>query len=122
MNIPVKCPSCVGKLFITEFSCPECRTTIRGSFELPVLAALDREEESFLKTFLAAKGNIKEVERRLGISYPTVKSRLEAILDKLGLGAVQAETKRRTLAVVERLERGEINAQEAVALLKELGE
>ena len=120
MNIPVKCPCCHGKLLVTEFSCPDCKTTIKGNFELPAVAGLEAEEEAFVNVFLAAKGNIKEVERRLGVSYPTVKARLEAVLNKLGLGAMQAETRRRRLEILERLERGEIGAGEAAAQLKAL--
>jgi hypothetical protein len=120
MNIPNKCPSCSGKVIVTELSCADCKTTIKGSFDLPLFAALCPEDENFLRVFLAARGSIKEVERQLNISYPTVKGRLDALLNKLGLGSLQAEAKRRRLDVVARLERGEISAQEAVGLLKEL--
>lgn len=120
MNIPNKCPSCAGKFVVTELCCTDCKTSVRGSFELPVFAALSPEEEGFLRVFLAAKGSIKEVERQLGISYPTVKGRLESLLNKLGLGSLQAEFKQRRLEVIARLERGEITAQEAVGALKNL--
>lgn len=120
MNIPNKCPSCGGKVTVTELCCGDCKTTVKGNFELPVFASLSHEEEGFLRVFLAARGSIKEVERQLGISYPTVKGRLESILNKLGLGSLQAEAKARRLEIVEQLERGEITAQEAVALLKGL--
>jgi len=69
---------------------------------------------------LSARGSIKEVERCMGISYPTVKSRLEAVLAKLGLSHPQSEARRRRLEIVEKLERGEIPAGEAIALLKNL--
>lgn len=118
MNIPIKCPSCSGKLVVAQLCCTDCKTAISGSFELPQLAALLPEEENFLRVFLAARGSIKEVERQLGISYPTVKGRLEALLNKLGLGSLQEEAKRRRLQVIERLERGEIKAQDAIAQLK----
>ena len=120
MNIPNKCPSCSGKLIVTELCCSDCKTTIKGGFELPLFAALDPADENFLRVFLAARGNIKEVERQLAISYPTVKGRLESLLNKLGLGSLQAEAKSRRLEVVERLERGEITAQQAIELLKGL--
>ena len=103
---------------MTELCCTDCKTTISGGFELPQLAALLPEEENFLRVFLAAHGSIKEVERQLGISYPTVKARLEALLNKLGLGSLREEAKRRRLQVLERLERGEVTAQEAIAQLK----
>lgn len=120
MNIPNKCPSCSGKVVVTELCCSDCKTTVKGSFELPSFASLSPEDESFLRVFLAARGNIKEVERQLGISYPTVKGRLDNLLNRLGLGSLQAEGKKRRLEIVERLERGEITAQEAIGLLKGL--
>ncbi|OGS52286.1 MAG: hypothetical protein A3J79_03270 [Elusimicrobia bacterium RIFOXYB2_FULL_62_6] len=120
MNIPYKCPSCSGKVIVTELCCDECKTSIKGNFELPELACLNEEDDRFLKTFLAARGSIKEMERCLGISYPTVKSRMEALLAKLGLGQLQSEAKRRRLEIVEKLEKGEIPAQEAIKLLNEL--
>ncbi|MDO8805976.1 MAG: DUF2089 domain-containing protein [Elusimicrobiota bacterium] len=120
MNIPNKCPSCSGKVLVTELCCSDCKTTVKGSFDLPLFAALSSEDENFLRVFLAARGNIKEVERQLNISYPTVKGRLDALLNRLGLGSLQAEAKKRRLGIVERLERGEITAQEAIGLLKGL--
>ncbi|MFA7007942.1 MAG: DUF2089 domain-containing protein [Elusimicrobiales bacterium] len=120
MNIPVKCPSCSGKITVTELCCDECKTSIKGNFELPELASLNEEDGRFLKVFLSARGSIKEVERCMGISYPTVKSRLEAVLAKLGLSHPQSEARRRRLEIVEKLERGEIPAGEAIALLKNL--
>ncbi|MBI4349923.1 MAG: DUF2089 domain-containing protein [Elusimicrobia bacterium] len=118
--MPNKCPSCSGKILVTELCCSDCKTTVKGSFELPAFAALATEDEGFLRVFLAARGNIKEVERQLDISYPTVKNRLEALLNRLGLGSLQAEAKKRRLEIVERLERGEITPQEAIGLLKGL--
>jgi hypothetical protein len=122
MNIPSKCPSCNGKVVVTQLCCTDCKTTINGSFELPQFASITAEEENFLRVFLAARGSIKEVERQLGISYPTVKNKLEALLNKLGLGTLQDEAKRRRMQIVERLERGEITAQDAIGLLKKLEE
>ena len=87
---------------------------------MPLFARLEPEDEGFLKIFLASRGSIKEVERRLGISYPTVKGRLEALLTKLGLGAERSWEKPSRLGVIERLERGEISAQEAAELLRSL--
>ena len=122
MNIPNKCPSCSGRLAVTELCCSDCKTMIKGDFSLPQFAMLLPEEESFLRVFLAARGSIKEVERQLNISYPTVKSRLEALLNRLGLGSLQAEARKRRIEILEKLERGEITAAEAVVVLKGLEE
>ena len=120
MNIPNKCPACGGGLVVAELCCNECKTSIKGGFELPELVCLCEEERKFLEVFLAARGNIKEVERCLRISYPTVKSRLEAILSRLGLGQLQSEMKRQRLEAVEKLERGEITPVEAIKRLRDL--
>jgi len=107
---------------VAELYCSDCKTTIKGSFDLPVFALLSGDDEKFLRIFLAARGSIKEVERQLNISYPTVKARLDALLNKLGLGSLQAEEKKSRMEIVERLERGEITAQNAIGLLKKLEE
>jgi len=122
MKMPVKCPSCDGRLLVTEVCCAECRTSVKGSFDLSEFSVLTREEETFLRVFLAARGSVKEVGRQLGISYPTVKGRLESLLNALGLGSMRAAARERRLEVLRRLERGEIKAGEAVAQLRRLEE
>ncbi|OGS13081.1 MAG: hypothetical protein A2234_09575 [Elusimicrobia bacterium RIFOXYA2_FULL_58_8] len=120
--MPNACPSCSGNLVVTELCCSDCKTMIRGSFGLPIFASLSAEEGEFLKIFLAARGSIKEVERQLNISYPTVKARLDALLNRLGLGSLQVEAKKSRMEIVARLERGEMTAQDAIGLLKRLEE
>ncbi len=119
-NIPNKCPSCEGKLFVTQMSCSECETTIKGQYELPQTAYLNSEDENFLKIFLAARGSIKEMEKRLGISYPTVKSRLELLLKKLGLKVFNVDIKKKRLDILEKLEAGELSSGDAIKKIKEL--
>lgn len=120
MNIPNKCPSCDGTLKVTGLCCDDCKTSIRGDFDLPAVACLNEEDDRLLKVFLSARGSIKEVERCLGISYPTVKARLEALLAKLGLSQSQSGVRLRRLEIMEKLERGEIGAAEAIKYLREL--
>lgn len=120
MNIPNRCPSCNGKLRVVELSCTTCPATIKGRFDLLPFATMTPEDETFLKVFLTARGNFKEVGRQLNISYPTVKGRLDALLSRLGLDGLQLEVKKRRLELVERLERGEITAREAIDLLNNL--
>lgn len=119
MNIPNKCPSCNGRLIITELCCSDCKTYIKGNFELPEVACLNPEEEKFLQVFLASRGSIKEVEKQMGISYPTVRARLESLVSRLGL-SVETEGKKKRIDVIEKLERGEITAQDAIKMLKNL--
>lgn len=82
---PHECPICHGKLTITEVSCPSCGTRMQGSFEGCRFCSLSPEETSFLVTFLRSRGSIKDVERELGVSYPTVRAALDNLLRSLGL-------------------------------------
>jgi hypothetical protein len=88
-RLPTMCPSCGSQLEISELHCPACGTTVRGSYPLDRFAALSTEEEQFLLTFLAARGNLKEVQDRLDLSYPTVRNRLDKVLVSLGLAAAE---------------------------------
>ena len=82
--LPNKCPLCSGALEITEASCLDCGVQMRGHFELAPYRNLDAEQLRFLETFLRCRGVIRDVEAALGISYPTVRGRLDALLNALG--------------------------------------
>lgn len=78
------CPVCGEKLHVTQLSCCQCGTQISGDFALSKFNALSREELAFAETFLRVQGSIREMEKELGISYPTVKKNLETIIRKMG--------------------------------------
>lgn len=120
-KIPVSCPSCKGHLAVTELQCKQCNTIIKGNFFLPLLASLSQEEELLLKVFLETRGNIKEMEKRLDISYPTVRAKLDQLIHSLGLGEAPPENKERRMEILEQLEKGEIDSLIALKALKELG-
>lgn len=120
MNIPTKCPSCDGGMVITEMACAKCKTSIKGAFELNELATLSEDNLAFLKVFIAARGSIKEVEKCLSISYPTVRARLDGLIKAMGLSAPAENLGRRKAEIIDRLERGESDAQAALKQLKEL--
>lgn len=122
MKMPKKCPSCDGRLIITEVCCSDCRVSVGGEFELSEFSVLPADEENFLRIFLAARGSVKEVGLQLGISYPTVKARLGSLLNALGLGSMQAAARERRLDVLRSLERGDIKVAEAVVQLRRLEE
>jgi hypothetical protein len=79
------CPICKEQLMISELSCLNCNVKIHGNFIIPNLLILDDNMMTFLKIFLIARGNIKEAERQLNISYPTVKKKLDELINILGL-------------------------------------
>ena len=79
------CPSCSGALHIRELHCPTCDITIRGDFDPPTLRgnALTDEQEAFLRLFVLSRGNMSDVERNLGVSYPTVRAKLDDLIAAL---------------------------------------
>ncbi len=127
------CPVCESQLHVTRLHCNTCGTTIEGEFNVGRFAHLGRDQMLLLEGFLRSRGNLRELERELGVSYPTIRGRVEGLLRALGLsdgapppgpepgaeaaaaGAVDAVTRR---AVLERLARKEISAQEAAAALR----
>jgi len=88
---------------------------VEGSFELPPLARLTVEDQIFVTAFLRCHGSIKEMEQLFGISYPTVKNRLSAISGKLEFVDIDPPASR--IEVLERLDKGEISANEALKIL-----
>lgn len=120
---PAVCPVCGGVMRITSLHCPHCDSGVTGSFAPCRFCALPEKELKFIETFLKCRGSIKDVERELGVSYPTVRNMLDSALRALGYegGApVQAagDARREVLTL---LEQGEIDAKEAVKRLKAMG-
>src|SRR3989337_2572577 len=79
------CPVCEGELAITRLPCRSCWTALEGEFGVGRFGRLSREQLALLESFLRSRGNLKDLERELGISYPTVRGRVEALLRALGL-------------------------------------
>jgi hypothetical protein len=127
MSHLTECPTCRGELTVTEYQCPVCRITIHGQFGLGGLGSLTREQEDFVRVFLCSEGNIREVERRLKISYPTVKNRLAEITRKLcePTAAPVIATPVSTGGhhpVLDELAQGRISIDEALERLQRKGE
>lgn len=107
------CPVCGGGLRVTRLHCPACHTGIDGEFETERLLALSKPQQDFVMSFILNRGNIREMEKELGISYPTVRARLDEII--AALGGKERPTSRREL--LEQLSRGEITEEEAMERL-----
>lgn len=143
------CPVCEGELLITRLHCRSCGTAIEGEFGVGRFGRLSREQLALLESFLRARGNLKEMERELGISYPTVRGRVDALVRALGLGdgempddfseeepdgeeqateptgatgSADEELAGQRRAILERLSRGEVDAAAAAAELRALTE
>jgi len=119
--IPAKCPTCEGKLNVSQLKCSNCQTKIIGDFYLDELFQLNQEQQQFLKVFIKTRGNIKNMEKELGMSYPTVRNKLNELIKSLGYEdqfAEEDQEKRRE--ILDLLESGEIEAAEAAKRLKEI--
>ncbi len=129
------CPVCANELAITRLHCGSCGTTLEGDFSVGRFGRIDREQTALLESFLRSRGNLREMERELGISYPTIRARVEALVRALGFGPradadaepevddptvrIVAATDR--TAILERLARHEITAEEAATAIRALG-
>jgi hypothetical protein len=132
-DVIATCPVCQDELAITRLHCRTCGTTLEGEFSVGRFGRLSREQLTILESFLRSRGNLKDMERDLGISYPTVRGRLDALVRALGLGDGEATeappepaevneepaTDRRT--ILERLAKREITAEDAATALRKLG-
>ena len=143
-DVIATCPVCSDELTIARLHCRSCGTALEGEFGVGRFGRLDRDQMSLLESFLRSRGNLKEMERELGISYPTVRGRVDALIRSLGLADGSTEpdaefgagfgddfqerpaptmpdpaAERRS--ILERLARKEINADEAAAALRQLG-
>lgn len=119
---PSACPVCGGQYETTKLTCSGCKSELSGHFSGCDFCRLNDEEEYFVLTFLKCRGSIKDVEKALGISYPTVRGKLDAVIKKLGLESSMSseEIKTERKAVFDRLDRGELTADEAAEILKSI--
>jgi hypothetical protein len=115
-NLISSCPICGSVLSIGRLSCQACHSHIETQLDLPAFFRLPADLRDFVMVFLRCRGNIREVEKELGISYPTVCKRLDLVNELLGNRAATAGPSRHE--ILERLERGDITAKEAAQLLK----
>src|SRR2546428_12793656 len=114
-----RCPICNESLRVVRLECEACGTRLEGSFSLGRFHALTADQLEFLETFIRARGNFKDVERELGISYPTVRSRLDAVIRGLGFVSQiepDRETERRK-EILRELAEGKIAPDDAATLL-----
>lgn len=115
-HAPRSCPVCGERLALTRLSCPGCETELSGAFEACEFCSLDAEDRDILRVFLQSRGNVKELERHLGVSYPTARARFDKLLAKLNLEPSEEASER--LSLLEALSRGEIDVTEALDRLE----
>ena len=127
------CPVCASELAVTRLHCRSCGTTLEGDFSVGRFGRLNREQLALLENFLRSRGNLREMERELGISYPTVRSRVEALVNALGFGpradgeepdeesGAPAAGERSREEILQALARHEMSADDAAAAIRALG-
>lgn len=114
-----KCPVCGSKLYITRLQCSSCKTVIENDFEMSTkFEYLNTEQLTFIGAFLKNRGNIKDVEKELGISYPTVRAKLDEVLKALGYNVASSPVVDKK-KVVDMLDNGEITPDQAIKMLNE---
>jgi len=116
-EVPGHCPICGGETKVTEIHCRKCDTTIKGKFDLCKFCKFTEQQKYFVEVFIKNRGNIKEIEKELGISYPTVRNKLDEVIHALG-HKVEKQTVNQK-EILEKLSNGEISKNEALKLLKE---
>ena len=113
----IECPYCNEPMQPVKAACPRCGVAVEGSFRLPRVALLSADEAAFLAEYVLAGFSIKDVEKRVGMSYPAIRARLDRIIESMKkLSAPEAARQ----AILDRLERGELAADEAVRLIEAL--
>lgn len=123
-HAPAKCPVCGQTMTVTKLQCSHCGTELGGSFVPCRFCSLEEKHLQFVETFLRCRGSIKEVERALGVSYPTVKNMLDAALTALGLDEKPElralREKEERSEILQRLSQGEIDVDTAIEALNQL--
>lgn len=114
---PSTCPVCAHSLRITRLECDSCHTAIEGDFDSGPFGKLSREHLAFALVFLECRGKIKDVEERLGLSYPTVVSRLEQVVSAL-TAKEPAEPVSRIDDILDAVASGKVSAKDAASRLK----
>jgi len=130
-DVIATCPVCAEELAITRLHCRACGTTIEGEFGAGRFGRLTREQLALLASFLRSRGNLREMERELGLSYPTVRARVDALVRSLGLGPADDagrddgpapdDGRPERDAILEALARHEISAEDAATAIRALG-
>lgn len=118
-----KCPICGEELSISKLHCSKCGIEISGEFKLSKIASLSKEQLLFVEIFLKNQGNIKNIEKEMNISYPTVKKILNEVLYTLGYDNTIIEEDKSSLQrqeILNKLANKEITFDEANAMLRNI--
>ncbi len=113
-----ECPYCSAAMAVTEMACRACHVAVRAEFPMSRLGGLPVEHQRFIEMFVLAGGNLKEIAERVGVSYPTIRSRLDKVIEALR-GEI-AKTQRVRGSLLDAVEPGRTTAAEAARLIKRI--
>lgn len=113
-----RCPVCNSNLKVTRLECKKCGTIIQNEFELSKFAYLKKEQLYFIEIFLKCRGNIKDVEKEMGLSYPTVRAKLDDVIFALGYN-LDKRPKVDNREIINMLENKQITYEQAIEMLED---
>jgi hypothetical protein len=118
---PSDCPVCGAQLAVIRLGCTSCGSELAGVFRPCEFCALNEKETEMLRVFLSSRGNLREVEKHLGVSYPTARQRFAELLEKLGLGGTaESETALTRDQILSEVASGALSPAEAQELISRL--
>ena len=116
-----ECPSCCGDVEVTRLSCTRCETEVTGRFAPCRFCRLPPETAQFLEVFVMNRGNVKEMERELGISYWTIRNRINELITELGFEPEeQDDLASQRQEILAKVHRRELSAADAAEFLNRL--
>ncbi|MFZ1323167.1 MAG: DUF2089 domain-containing protein [Ignavibacteria bacterium] len=114
-----ECPVCSSKLKIIKLSCDTCNTIIESEFSFSTFESLNEEQIKFAIIFIKNRGSIKEIEKEMGISYPTVRAKLDDVVKSLEY-SVKSDKENSAEEIINKLQKGEIDPDEALSKIKNI--
>lgn len=117
-----QCPACGGPLVITEIQCANCHLKMQGEFKPGLFSTLSDDQLTFVRAFLRVRGNLSEMEKVLGVSYPTIRNKLEEInqvLERAEQADEPPSTNDARSAILHRVASGELDAAQALEQLRQ---
>lgn len=114
MKVPPKCPSCGKKLIVAKLTCNECGSIMEGAFDLCPVCRFEPDTQRLFDLFMSSRGNLKDVERRMNCSYPTVRNKMEEMFRRY---EELRPTRKSRLEILKMLREGKISVAEAENML-----
>jgi hypothetical protein len=117
-----RCPTCGADLEIVELRCTRCDTQVRSRYRPCDFCRLTDEQSTFLRLFVQSRGNLTELEKRLGVSYPTVRAKLDEVIERLGpLDTYPPPPRPDRRSILEAIARGELSPVDGARQIAQLG-